>query len=239
MGSIALSAKSVGSEERPPKEVLPCMLSPPFDREKLPFSLLAGYVFRAKQIIAQYYAKPAAYSYFVGCSTGGREGMILSQRYPTVFNGIVSGDPAMRTGLSNLAIGKWIPVAYNQAAPKDASGKPLIDKLLTDGDRKLFMEALMDRCDAKDGVADGMISDPHGLRFRSCGAGLQERPERRLHCAREDCGHQESLCGTQELLRNPGVPRFSVRRRYRGDRSDSGAACPRRARPLRSISDRD
>ena len=65
----------------------------------------------AKQLIAQYYGKPAAFSYFLGCSTGGREGMILSQRYPTVFNGIVSGDPAMRTGLSNLAIGKWIPVA--------------------------------------------------------------------------------------------------------------------------------
>src|ERR1700733_14667274 len=60
----------------------------------------------AKGIIARYYAKPAAYSYFVGCSTGGREGMILSQRYPTVFNGIVSGDPAMRTGLSSLALGK-------------------------------------------------------------------------------------------------------------------------------------
>ena len=114
----------------------------------------------AKQIIAPYYAKPAAYSYFVGCSTGGREGMILSQRYPTVFNGIVSGDPAMRTGLSNLAIAQWIPVAYNQAAPKDASGKPEIDKFLTDGDRKRFMDALMKHCDAKDGVADGMIFDP-------------------------------------------------------------------------------
>ena len=119
----------------------------------------------AKQIIAHYYAKPAAYSYFVGCSTGGREGMILSQRYPTVFNGIVSGDPAMRTGLSNLAIAQWIPVAYNQAAPKDASGKPQIDKFLTDADRKLFMDALMKQCDAKDGVADGMISDPLGCDF--------------------------------------------------------------------------
>ena len=67
----------------------------------------------AKQLIVQYYGKPAAFSYFSGCSTGGREGMILSQRYPTVFNGIISGDPAMRTGLSNLAIGKWIPVAFN------------------------------------------------------------------------------------------------------------------------------
>ena len=119
----------------------------------------------AKKIIAQYYAKPAAYSYFVGCSTGGREGMILSQRYPTVFNGIVSGDPAMRTGLSNLAIGKWIPVEYNQAAPKDASGKPLIDRLLTAADRKLFMDALMNRCDARDGLADGMIFDPLGCDF--------------------------------------------------------------------------
>jgi feruloyl esterase len=119
----------------------------------------------AKRIIAQYYAKPTAYSYFVGCSTGGREGMILSQRYPTVFNGIVSGDPAMRTGFSNLAIGKWIPVAYNQAAPKDASGKPMLDKLLTVSERKLFMDALMNRCDAKDGVVDGMISDPTGCDF--------------------------------------------------------------------------
>ena len=119
----------------------------------------------AKQIIARYYAKPAAYSYFVGCSTGGREGMILSQRYPTAFNGIVVGDPAMRTGLSNLAIAKWIPVAYNQAAPKDASGRPQIEEFLTDSERKLFMEALMKRCDAKDGVADGMIFDPLGCDF--------------------------------------------------------------------------
>jgi hypothetical protein len=119
----------------------------------------------AKQIITQYYAKSAAFSYFVGCSTGGREGMILSQRYPTAFNGIVSGDPAMRTGLSNIAIGSWIPVAYNQAAPKDASGKPLIEKLITDDDRTVFMNALMKQCDAKDGIADGMIFDPLGCDF--------------------------------------------------------------------------
>ena len=119
----------------------------------------------AKQIIARYYAKPAAYSYFVGCSTGGREGMILSQRFPTVFNGIVSGDPAMRTGFSNLAIAQWIPVAYNQASPKDASGKPEIENFLTDDDRKLFMDALMKKCDARDGVADGMIFDPLGCDF--------------------------------------------------------------------------
>ena len=119
----------------------------------------------AKQLIAQHYGKQAAFSYFSGCSTGGREGMILSQRYPTVFNGIISGDPAMRTGLSNLAIGRWIPIVFNQIAPKDANGKLTIEQSITDADRKLIMDALMKRCDAKDGVADGLISDPLACDF--------------------------------------------------------------------------
>ncbi|HJU10652.1 MAG TPA: tannase/feruloyl esterase family alpha/beta hydrolase, partial [Candidatus Binataceae bacterium] len=119
----------------------------------------------AKQVIARHYQKPAAYSYFVGCSTGGREGMILSQRYPSAFSGIISGDPAMRTGLSNLAIGRWIPVAFNQIAPKDSNGKPIITEAITDSDRELLMQALLKRCDAKDGIADGVISDPLGCDF--------------------------------------------------------------------------
>jgi Tannase and feruloyl esterase len=119
----------------------------------------------AKQLIAQHYRKPAAFSYFSGCSTGGREGMILSQRYPTVFNGIISGDPAMRTGFSNLAIGRWIPIAFNQVAPKDANGKPIIEQSITDNDRHLIRDALIKHCDAKDGIADGLISDPLACDF--------------------------------------------------------------------------
>ena len=119
----------------------------------------------AKQIIAKYYGKSAAYSYFTGCSTGGREGMVLSQRYPTEFDGIIVGDPAMRTGLSNLAIGEWIPAAFNQIAPRDADGKPVITQAITDDDRKLFMDALVKQCDAIDGLADGMISDPLACNF--------------------------------------------------------------------------
>ena len=119
----------------------------------------------AKQLIAQHYGKPTAFSYFSGCSTGGREGMILSQRYPTIFNGIISGDPAMRTGLSNLDIGRWIPIAFNQVAPKDANGKPIIEQAITDNDRKLIKDALIKKCDAKDGLADGLISDPLACDF--------------------------------------------------------------------------
>lgn len=119
----------------------------------------------AKQVIAQYYGKPAAYSYFSGCSTGGREGMILSQRYPMAFDGIISGDPAMRTGISNLTIGNWIPIAFNQIAPKDSDGKPIIAQAITDSDRRLISEALLKQCDAKDGLADGIISDPLACDF--------------------------------------------------------------------------
>ena len=119
----------------------------------------------AKQLITQHYGKPAAFSYFSGCSTGGREGMILSQRYPTLFNGIISGDPAMRTGLSNLAIGRWVPIAFNQIASKDPNGKPIIEQAITDNERKLIKGALIKTCDAKDGLADGLISDPLACDF--------------------------------------------------------------------------
>ena len=119
----------------------------------------------AREILAAYYRKPAAFSYFAGCSTGGREGMILSQRFPDAFNGIISGDPAMRTGLSNIAIGPWSESAWNRIAPKDANGKAQLALALTDADRKLVMDALLARCDAKDGIADGMISNPLACDF--------------------------------------------------------------------------
>jgi len=109
--------------------------------------------------------KASSFFVFLGLFDGGREGMILSQRYPTLFNGIISGDPAMRTGLSNLAIGRWVPIAFNQIASKDPNGKPIIEQAITDNERKLIKDALIKKCDAKDGLADGLISDPLACDF--------------------------------------------------------------------------
>jgi hypothetical protein len=150
----------------------------------------------AKQLIAQYYGKPALFSYFTGCSTGGREGMILSQRYPTVFDGIIVGDPAMRTGLSNLAIGKWIPVAFNQIAPRGPDGKPVITQAITDDDRKLVIDALMKKCDAKDGVADGMISDPLACDFDPAELTCKEGKT-------ESCLAPEKVAGIKKVMGGP------------------------------------
>src|SRR2546428_392385 len=118
----------------------------------------------AKQIIESYYGRPPAHSYFAGCSTGGREAMLMAQRYPTYFDGIVAGAPAMRTGLSNLAT-RSVTVALNRIAPKAADGRPVPGGALSDGDRRAIIAKLLDVCDARDGIKDGMIFDAAGCKF--------------------------------------------------------------------------
>jgi pimeloyl-ACP methyl ester carboxylesterase len=117
-----------------------------------------------KAIVAAHYGKAADRSYFVGCSTGGREAMVMSQRYPRYFDGIVAGAPAMRTNFSNLA-DKYVTVALNSVAPKDESGKPITAKALSESDKKLVVDSLLKACDAKDGVEDGMVFDAKGCGF--------------------------------------------------------------------------
>jgi Tannase and feruloyl esterase len=116
----------------------------------------------AKQIVETYYGRPPAQSYYVGCSTGGREAMLMSQRYPLYFDGIVAGAPAMRTGHSNLAT-RTVAVALNAIAPKDADGK--LGAALSDSDKKAVVAKLLATCDARDGAPDGMVFDALGCTF--------------------------------------------------------------------------
>ncbi len=116
----------------------------------------------AKEIIAKYYGEPAKHSCFVGCSTGGRQAMLASQRYPLQFDGVVSGDPAMRTGYSRIA-DAWNAVQFNQAAPKNAQGQPIPGEAFSDSNKKLLTDSILDACDAKDGLKDGMI-----FNFKAC-----------------------------------------------------------------------
>jgi pimeloyl-ACP methyl ester carboxylesterase len=118
----------------------------------------------AKAIIARYYGQPPARSYFVGCSTGGREGMLASQRYPAEYDGIVAGAPAMRTGRSNLGLA-WANYNFTQIAPKGESGKPDPAKAFSPSDRKLVTDAIVAACDAKDGLKDGMIFNTRQCQF--------------------------------------------------------------------------
>lgn len=118
----------------------------------------------AKRIIAQYYRHPARHSYFTGCSTGGREAMLMAQRYPLYFDGIVAGAPAMRTSYSGIG-DRWVAVTLNEIAPKDAKGLPVTKDALSDRDRKTVIEGLLNACDSLDGVKDHMIFNPKACRF--------------------------------------------------------------------------
>jgi hypothetical protein len=118
----------------------------------------------AKEMVVSYYGRAAQHSYFAGCSTGGREAMIMSQRYPEYFDGIVSGDPAIRTGHSNLALA-FMTAVFDEAAPKEASGKPDPRKVFSESDRKLIVNSVLQACDAKDGLKDGMIFNSRACEF--------------------------------------------------------------------------
>ena len=138
----------------------------------------------ARPLIKAHYTTAPAHSYFVGCSTGGREGMIAAQRYPEEFDGIVVGSPAMRTGYSNLATA-WVTTQLNAVAPKDAQGRPQTGQALSASDRRLVVDGLLKACDAIDGARDGMIFDAvhcafdpqvlacHGEKMDSCLAAAQ------------------------------------------------------------------
>jgi feruloyl esterase len=110
----------------------------------------------AKAMVALHYQRDIDYSYFAGCSTGGREGMIMSQRNPTFFDGIVSGAPAMRTGHSNMSLA-YINSSFSEFAPRDEDGQASPAGLFSESDRNLIMDGILAACDANDGLADGMI----------------------------------------------------------------------------------
>jgi hypothetical protein len=112
----------------------------------------------AKSIIKAFYGSPPRYSYFAGCSNGGRQGLMEAQRYPDDFNGIASAAPAAhmtRTGASFL---KNIQAAFPNPSYFE---HPLITKANLD----LLSAKVLDACDAIDGLRDGIINDPRDCDF--------------------------------------------------------------------------
>lgn len=116
-----------------------------------------------KQVVAAYYGKPADHAYFAGCSTGGREGMSATQRFPLLFDGVIVGAPAMRTHRSNLSLAEKT-VAMNLISPA-VDGVPDRAEAFSDGDRDLILDALLQSCDGLDGIEDGMIFNTAACRF--------------------------------------------------------------------------
>ena len=117
-----------------------------------------------KEMVTRYYGAAPKYSYMLGCSNGGRQGLIASQRLPLLFDGIVSGDPSIR--FSKISLDEvWNVQALARIAPKDSHGKPIYSRAFSDADLNLVKNAVLKQCDAKDGLADGLIQDWQACKF--------------------------------------------------------------------------
>lgn len=123
-------------------------------------------VMAGKALAERYYRSAPQYSYFEGCSTGGRQGLMEAQRFPYDFDGIVAGAPVNYYQAMNAAGVWWLQRLFKD----DFAGNLAVD---TDGDGSFdsvkLLETLNDRvlqkCDANDGVRDGILSNPLSCEF--------------------------------------------------------------------------
>jgi hypothetical protein len=107
----------------------------------------------SKAVIRHHYSSAPARSYFNGCSNGGRQALMEAQRYPDDFDGIISGAPAYDfTGLAAQFI-KDIQAAFPN--PQSLSTPLFPSDVL-----KSIEAQVVAKCDAIDGVTDGLMEDP-------------------------------------------------------------------------------
>lgn len=114
----------------------------------------------AKALVAAYYGRGPDRSYFVGCSGGGRQGMMFSQRFPAYFDGIVAVAPAMRVAEGATIAAAWTVQKFLAVAPAGADGKPVLARALSDAQLKRVASGVLQACDAADGLADGLVAQP-------------------------------------------------------------------------------
>jgi len=105
---------------------------------------------KGKAIVRAFYGSPARRSYWNGCSTGGRQGLKEAQKFPDDFDGIIAGAPANRT-----LIGLWNGVAMFKEA----------GSFVPPAKYPAIHQAVLEACDALDGLKDGLIADPARCKF--------------------------------------------------------------------------
>ena len=135
-------------------------------REDYGFNGIERTTLTSKALIRQYYGVHSERSYICGCSNGGRDAMLAAERFPTLFDGVVAGNPGF--DLPRAAIAE----AWNEqslaplALTVDANGQPFLPPTLTNADLEVASAAILSACDALDGLVDGIIDDFSGCDAR-------------------------------------------------------------------------
>ncbi len=164
----------------------------------------------AKTAVKGYYGKRPQYSYFVGCSKGGQEGMAFAQRYPEEFDGIVAAAPGFslpRAAVTEAWDVQSIAAVGAAVGASAAKPTPPLDRFadaFTESDLTLVADAILSVCDADDGVKDGLVGD-----FMAC---TDSRVRPALEALRCDAGKTPSCLSKDQieaLERIHGGPRDS------------------------------
>ncbi len=111
----------------------------------------------AKVLSQAFYDKPVAYSYFEGCSNGGRQALTMAQNYPQLFDGIVAGAPS--NFYPDLLM--WLLWTGKHLTPTAAFGPPSVSV----AKRQAVTQRVVQACDAADGLVDGQITNPRACNF--------------------------------------------------------------------------
>ena len=140
----------------------------------------------ALAIVSRYYSRAPDRKYFVGCSGGGRQGMMFAQRYPAYFDGIAICAPAMSVSSGATIAAAWDTQTYLSIAPVNEEGQRVLSRAFSDADLALVARGVTMACDAADGAVDGMVLRPERCRFDPA----------RLRCA----AAKEATCLTPEQI---------------------------------------
>lgn len=150
-GSIVLASTDMGHQGMDPTWGADAQKRVDFAHRGVHVTVLA-----AKALISAFYGQATRYSYFSGCSDGGREALIEAQRYPKDFDGIAAGAPALNFTIQNSFHHAWLAKTNT-----GSDGK----RLLTAIDMKPLHGAVLKACDGLDGLVDGQISDPRACHY--------------------------------------------------------------------------
>jgi feruloyl esterase len=108
-----------------------------------------------KVLTEKFYQQQPLHSYYMGCSTGGRLGLVEAEKFPWDFDGIIAGAAPITKSSAGLGL------TWNALAPLDTNGKAL----LSVADVRLLAAAVVAQCDRDDGVADGVVGAPLQCHF--------------------------------------------------------------------------
>ena len=112
-----------------------------------------------KALIRTYYGKRPDTSYLVGSSNGGRHGFVAASRLPQAYDGILVSTPGYRLPLAAVAQVWGAQQFATIARPNPATGRPDLRSAFSPAEMALVSGSILARCDALDGLADGMVAD--------------------------------------------------------------------------------